>query len=274
MSKIAYDPVKDLMAGVVRRSSILRTFFYQILDLVFLRSWHIRSVLRELCRPLEKKGEWKLLDAGSGFGQYDRFILKHFKNVKVTSIDIKENYLDDSRAYFSNQIASGRISFDYQDLLNFQTDELFDVVICIDVLEHIGDDLTAIRNISNSLVKGGYFLMHSPSHYSEEDADEDDTFVDEHARTGYSKEEIEQKLMRLDLLPLKTHYTYGKWGRRGWVLLVKWPMLLFTRLHIFAILPLIIYYPLVIIPALLMNGADLFTRNYKGNGIYALAKKI
>ena len=274
MSKIAYDPVKDLMAGIIRNSLHLRTVFYLLLDLIFLRSWHIRRILIDICTPMDQSGKWNLLDAGSGFGQYDRFILKKFKNVTITSIDIKQEYLDDNSAYFSDEIQLKRISFQNRDLLRSEAEDAFDLVLCVDVLEHIEDDMTAVKNISRSLKKGGYFLMHSPSHYSEEDADGDDTFVDEHARTGYSKQEIEQKMMRLDLLPLKTHYTYGTWGRRGWKLLVKWPMLLLTKLRFFAFLPLLVYYPLVLLPALVMNSADLFTRNLKGNGIYALAKKI
>lgn len=274
MSKIAYDPVKDLMAGIIRKSLLLRTGFYLILDLVFLRSWHLRKLLKDICTPLDQSGKWHLLDAGSGFGQYDRFILKHFKNVTITSIDIKQDYLEDNSAYFSDEIKQSRIQFKNIDLLSFEVEDEFDLVLCVDVLEHIEDDMTAIKNISRSLKKGGYFLMHSPSHYSEEDGDGDDTFVDEHARTGYSKQEIEQKMMRLDLLPIKTHYTYGTWGRRGWKLLVKWPMLLLTKLRFFAFLPLLFYYPLVLFPAIVMNSADLFTKNLKGNGIYAVARKI
>lgn len=274
MSRIAYDPVKDRLARAIRRFPFLRRTFYRLLDLIFLRSWHIRAQLIEICKPLDEKGEWNLLDAGSGFGQYDRFLLDKFKNVRIKSVEIKEEYLNDNRIHFSSEIDAGRVTFEYADLLNFEEEALFDVAICIDVLEHIEEDILAMGNISRSLKKGGYFLMHSPSHYSEDDADGDDTFVDEHARTGYSKQEIEQKMMRLDLLPLKTHYTYGTWGRRGWKLLVKWPMLLLSKLRFFALLPLLFYYPVVLFPALLMNLADLYTKNIKGNGIYALAKKI
>ncbi|MEX0994222.1 MAG: hypothetical protein WD599_01760, partial [Balneolaceae bacterium] len=78
MSKIAYDPIKDTFAGVIRRSRLLRRLFYFILDLFFLRGWHIRRRLKKAGRKLDEKGEWKLLDAGCGFGQYDRFILSRF----------------------------------------------------------------------------------------------------------------------------------------------------------------------------------------------------
>lgn len=274
MSRIAYDPVKDKFARIIRRSSFLRRLFYAILDLVFLRSWHIRKVLREQCRQLDKQGEWYLLDAGCGFGQYDRFILDEFENVKVTSVDIKADYIEDNRSFFSREVAEGRIRFEVADLLNYNDDTTYDAVICVDVLEHIEEDTKVMRQLSRCMKPGAYFLMHSPSHYSAEDADEDDTFVDEHARTGYSKEEIGRKLMQSDLHPIKIHYTYGPWGHRAWTLLVKWPMVWFTRFGMAAAIPLMIYYPIVTPVSLLLNAADLYTANKKGTGIYALSQKI
>jgi SAM-dependent methyltransferase len=274
MSRIAYDPVKDKFARIIRKSRLLRRVFYAILDLVFLRSWHIRRILRVQCSQLDGKGEWFLLDAGCGFGQYDRFILNEFKNVKIKSVDVKADYLDDNRTFFRDEIDGGRIEFVEADLLKYEDERVFDFVICIDVLEHIREDKKVMQNLSRCMKKGGLFLMHSPSHFSEEDAAEDDTFVDEHARTGYSKEEIDKKLMESDLHPKKIHYTYGNWGHRAWTLLVKWPMIWFNRIGLFAILPLSIYYPLVLPVSLIMNMADLYTVNEKGTGIYALSEKI
>lgn len=273
MSTIAYDPVKDKFAKIIRRTRWLRRCFYFLLDLFFLRSWHIRRLIKKTAADLEKQGEWHLLDAGSGFGQYDRFLLSRFKNIKVHSVDVKEDYLEDCRYYFKEQIREGRITFETADLLKPGLDESFDFVICIDVLEHIQEDLTVIENLHDVLKPGGYFLMHSPSHYSEEDGDEDETFVGEHARPGYSKEDISEKLETAGLIPKKIHYTYGSWGHKSWVLSVKYPMLWFNKLGMAAILPLMLYYPLVMPFCLLMNLADLFTANEKGNGIYALARK-
>lgn len=274
MSKIEYDPVKDKFARIVRKSKLLRRIFYVILDLIFLRSWHIRRVIKKKGTKLEKQGPWLLLDAGSGFGQYDRFILNTFSNVKVHSVDVKEDYIGDNRHYFKNDTDRERIRFYTADLLSFESDVKFDLVICIDVLEHIEEDHLVIKNLSRCMKQDGIFVMHSPSHYSEEDADEDDTFVGEHARPGYSKEEIDKKLMEADLHPQKIHYTYGSAGHTAWVLSVKWPMLWFNKIGLFALLPLLIYYPLVLPLCLVLNAADLFTENERGNGIYAVAKKI
>ena len=274
MSKIAYDPVKDSFASLIRNSRKLRRLFYFLLDLFFLRSWHIRRILKKHASKINKMGEWYLLDAGSGFGQYDRFLLNTFSRVKIDSVDVKTQYLKDNRDFFEEEIRKGKIAFKEADLLTFSSEKLYDFIICIDVLEHIKEDERVIKNLSNTLREGGLFLMHSPSHYSEEDADEDDTFVGEHARTGYSKADIEKKMMEADLLPVKTHYTYGRWGRLSWILTIKWPMILFTKFGMAAALILLLYYPLVLLLSLLMNYLDLHTKNEKGNGIYAIGRKI
>lgn len=273
MSKIEYDPVKDKFLAIIKNSRLLRRIFYFLLDLFFLRSWHLRRLISKTGSAMDRQGKWNLLDAGCGFGQYDRFILSQFSNVEVDSVDVKEDYLRDNELYFSEEIRKGRIRFYTADLLQFETDRTFDMAICIDVLEHIEEDVRVMKNISAHLNQGGYFLMHSPSHYSEEDGDEDDSFVGEHARPGYSKEEISDKLRQAGLEPQKVHYTYGFWGHKAWVLSVKWPMIWFNKLGLIAVIPLLIYYPLVLPFCLVMNFADLHSRNKKGNGIYALARK-
>ena len=274
MTRIAYDPVKDRFARIIRSSKFLRRMFYFLLDLFFLRSWHIRRVLWNIGKELDQKGEWKLLDAGSGFGQYDRFILAAFQNVKVTAVDVKEDYLRDSEHFFKQEIKDGKIQFKKADLLEFTFDQKFDVIICIDVLEHIDEDVRVMNNLQNVLNPNGYFLMHSPSHYSEEDAGDEESFVDEHARAGYSKEEISGKLDEAGLNPEKVQYTYGFWGHKAWVLSVKWPMLWFNKLGMFAALLLLFYYPVTLPFVLAMNVADLYTANQKGNGIYALSRNL
>ncbi|NGP75960.1 class I SAM-dependent methyltransferase [Balneolaceae bacterium YR4-1] len=273
MSRIAYDPVKDRFASLIRNSAFLRTLFYKLLDLFFLRSWYVRRVLRTYAGDMDRKGPWQLLDAGSGFGQYDRFILHHFENVRVTAVDVKEDYLEDSRSYFEAMNQSDRIRFEQMDLLDPGFDRVYDFVICIDVLEHIEEDRKVITNLQSTLKEGGYLLMHSPSIYAEEDAEGDETFVDEHARVGYSKEDIREKLQTAGLEPVEVEYTYGEKGHRAWELLIKYPMLWMNRYKLW-VLPLLVIYFLFTLPyGLTLMKLDMRQKNERGTGIYALARK-
>lgn len=273
MSRIAYDPVKDRFAGIIHSSRILRGLFYRLLDLFFLRSWYVRDLLKSYATSMDNRGEWELLDAGSGFGQYDRFLLSQFSNINITSVDVKEDYLRDSRQYFRREIEAGRINFEKVDLLKFDAGKQYDFVICIDVLEHIEDDRCVIQNLVDSLREGGYFLMHSPSVYSEEDAGEDDTFVDEHARTGYSKKDIRDKIESAGLKPIDVAYTYGKKGHLAWELLIKYPMLWMTKAKLWALPLMAVYYVFTLPVGLVLMKLDMKDSNVKGTGIYALGKK-
>lgn len=273
MSRIEYDPIKDRFAGIIRHRPFLRTVFYKILDLFFLRSWYVRRIVKKHGRDFENKGEWKLLDAGCGFGQYDRFILSHFDNVCVTSVDVKEDYLNDCRLYFDEAIKNKRINFARADLLELEPNDTFNFVICIDVLEHIEKDETVIKNLQHALKQDGYFLMHSPSVYSEEDAGEEDSFVGEHARTGYSKQQIKKKIENAGLTPLNVEYTYGPPGHFAWKLLIKYPMLWMNKISLWAVPVMAIWYIFTLLPGLILMWLDIFNNNEKGTGIYALAKK-
>lgn len=275
MSRIAYDPVKDRFAGFIRKSHFLRTLFYNILDLFFLRSWYVRSVLRDIAPELKAHGSWDLLDAGSGFGQYDRFLLKEFPGIRITSIDVKKRYLEDARRYFREETRHGKIEFFEADLLDLDYDTDFDVAICIDVLEHIEDDRRVIGNLQEALRPGGYFLMHSPSVFSEEDAggEGEESFVDEHARTGYSREDIREKLESAGLEPVKIAYTYGPKGHFAWELIIKYPMIWMTRIKLWALPFMAIWYLFTLPIGLVLMKLDMRRENDWGTGIYALARK-
>lgn len=273
MSRISYDPVKDRFATFVRRSRLMRRGFYFLLDLLFLRSWHVRKTVRHIIAGDVARSTWKILDAGCGFGQYERFLLSEFRSARVLAVDLKESYLEDCKHYFDREIREGRIRFEKADLLAFETDEKYDLILCIDVLEHIEQDEQVLLRLSRSLKPGGRLLMHSPSHHSREDAGgTEESFVDEHARTGYSKEEISRKFLRADLTPEKLEYTYGSAGHLSWVISVKYPMLLLNRIGMYGIPLLLIWYPLVLPFVLPLNAIDLAGSNVKGTGILALGK--
>ena len=273
MSRIAYDPVKDRMAAVIRNNRFLRTLFYKLLDLFFLRSWYIRMLLRRYAPERSGPSKWSLLDAGCGFGQYDRFVLRQFSNVEITAVDVKDDYLDDCRHYFARDIKQGTIHFEKADLLSLDLENAFDRVICIDVLEHIEEDVQVMQNIFRALKPGGYFIMHSPSVFSEEDADGEESFVDEHARTGYSREDLNRKLQQAELSPVETAYTYGRKGHLAWQLIIKYPMLWMNKIKLWALPVMAVYYIFTLPVSLILMRLDMKDENTKGTGIYAVAQK-
>ncbi|KPP96060.1 MAG: Methyltransferase domain [Bacteroidetes bacterium HLUCCA01] len=278
MSQIAYDPVKDKFAGLIRRSRVLRSLFYSLLDLFFLRSWYIRSRLRswygrEVVQVEKSDSRLCILDAGCGFGQYDRFMLHAFPGTRIDAVDVKQDYLQDCTHFFRGDIDAGQITFTQMDLLSPSLSKSYHLVLCVDVLEHIVEDVRVMRNMQQVLKPGGYFLMHSPSHLAEDDADGDESFVGEHARAGYSREELSDKFRAAGLEPVDIRYTYGWFGHTAWVMLIKWPMLWLTRLGFAAVVVLPFWYALTLLPGLLLMSLDMVGENRKGTGIMGFARK-
>lgn len=55
MSKIAYDPVKDRFAVIIRNSRVLRRIFYFLLDLFFYEAGTFKEYLKKQLQNSTKK---------------------------------------------------------------------------------------------------------------------------------------------------------------------------------------------------------------------------
>jgi SAM-dependent methyltransferase len=267
-----YDPIKDIFASILRKFPFLRIFFYKLLDLMFLRSWYVRRELLRIRNVFGKK-EISIYDAGSGYGQYTYFMTKHLMPCRVYSVDIKEKWINDNRNFFNDQKISN-VDFAVEDLTRLDHQNKFDLIVCVDVMEHIEEDKKVFLNFYNALIKGGYLLINSPSIYGGSDVhdEKEQSFISEHARDGYSNEDLESKLNPLGFSTYRTRYTYGFWGDKAWRLGIKYPMVMLNTSKIFfLILP---FYYLVTFPfTLVMMNLDFLTKNRVGSGINFIAKK-
>lgn len=267
-----YDPVKNIFAQVLKKFPFLRILFYKILDLMFLRSWYVRRELRALRKKFGGK-KISIYDAGSGYGQYSYFMSKHLQPCEIYSVDVKEDWIKDNKEFFASQKINS-VSFGVEDLTKINHKDRFDLILCVDVMEHISDDVKVFQNFTNALKSDGYLLINTPSIYggSEVYHDEDESFVGEHARSGYSKEDFEYKLHPLGFTTIQSKYTYGFWGNLAWRLGIKYPIMMVNISKLLlVILPL---YFLVTFPfTYLMMLIDFNSDNKVGSGINFIAKK-
>jgi SAM-dependent methyltransferase len=267
-----YDPIKNVFASLIKKYPFLRIAFYKLLDFFFLRSWYVR---RELTKLRKTFGEETIAvyDAGTGFGQYSYFMSKKLIPVNILSVDVKQDWIKDAEAFFS-LIKTNNVKFKTEDLLKIDHDKKFDLILCVDVMEHIAEDVSVFQNFYNALKADGYLLINSPSVFGGSDvhSEEDESFIGEHARVGYSKEELEQKLHPLGFKTYKSQYTYGFWGDKAWRLGIKYPMILLNISKLFFII-LPVYYLIAFPFTLLMMLMDYNTENKIGSGINFIAQK-
>jgi SAM-dependent methyltransferase len=271
---VQYDPIKRSLGTVFNKSPFLRKTFYALLDLLLLRAWHVHKELRSHSPLLRRGVGGEVLDAGAGFGQYSYWMWKHFKNCNILSVDVKEEQVADCNNFF-NQIGAGdRVKFIVDDLTVFKKDNLYDLVLSVDVMEHILEDVLVFKNFHGSMKKGGMLLISTPSDQGGSDVHEgsDSSFIEEHVRDGYNIKEIEQKLLSAGFSKADARYSYGTPGKISWRLSMKYPIqLLGVSKLFFIILPFyyIVAYPI----SFVLNYFDVNMKHKTGTGLIVKAWK-
>lgn len=267
-----YEPIKKSLGSFFRRSVLLRRLLYVLLDLLLLRSWHVRKSLRRIGAVLP--ADSNVLDAGSGFGQYSWRMSSRYKGWKITGIDINKNDIADCNVFFQKTGRSDRVNFRSGDLTVLGEKELYDLIITVDVMEHIEDDEKVFSNFYTALKKKGTLIISTPSDQGGSDVhqDEDSSFIDEHVRDGYSLAEIKEKLGRAGFSSIEIRYTYGRAGSISWILSMKYPVKLLNISYLFFIL-LPFYYIIVFPVAFILNIVDVNTFHNKGTGLLVTAEK-
>ena len=267
-----YDPVKRSLGKIFNASPFLRIFFYKLLDLLLLRSWHIHKALK-IWSLKQKNKDVYILDAGSGFGQYSYYLSKMNPAWKILAVDVKDEQIQDCNQFFK-KINRNNIHFEIQDLTKFQQTDTFDLVVCVDVMEHILEDVAVFKNFNASMKSGGMLLISTPSDQGGSDVKEGDehSFIEEHVRDGYNMQDIINKLTMSGFNKIDARYAYGTPGKISWKLSMKYPLqLLNTSKLFFIILP---FYYLITFPfCLVLNYFDTHGIHTTGTGLIVKAFK-
>lgn len=273
-----YDPIKRSLGNFFNSHSLLRRLFYALLDILLLRTWHIKRVLRELKKEKRDSIE-TILDAGSGFGQYLYRMGRIFPLAEIDGVDVKEEQIEDCNRFF-NQIEKKNIHCKKADLVTFKEPNSYDLIISVDVMEHIEEDEAVFANLFASLKSSGTLVISTPSdkggsdahHHDEEESHGGSGFIDEHVRDGYSIVDIKEKLSRAGFSKIETKYTYGTMGHISWIFSMKFPILLLNKSKLFGIL-LLWYYPIILPYILILNLIDTYGSNSVGTGLIVVATK-
>lgn len=265
-----YDPIKKPLGNFFNKAPFLRILFYKLLDLLLLRAWHIHLELRKWAE--RKQNTVHILDAGSGFGQYTYYLSQN-KNWNIKALDVKVEQVSDCNKFF-NEIGTKNVVFKIVDLTKYKEENAYDLILCVDVMEHIEDDVLVFKNFHTSLKPGGMLLISTPSDEGGSDVNEegDKSFIEEHVRDGYNINEIQEKLKYAGFSKVYARYSYGTPGKISWRLSMKYPILLLGISKIFfVILP---FYYLIIYPfAFALNYIDTHSVHQTGTGLIVKAWK-
>lgn len=266
-----YDPIKDKLGKIFGDKGGGRRLFYRLLDLLLLRAWHIHKDLRAWMKDHPKGAD--ILDAGSGFGQYSYWLSRHNQRYNILAVDVKEDYLADCRQFFQSE-GIKNVEFAVADLVTWQKPEAFDLIISVDVMEHILEDVEVFKNFHASLKPGGMVLINTPSDQGGSDVKDtgQESFIGEHVRDGYNIGEIQDKLRSAGFTKIEARYSYGTPGKISWKLSMKYPMQILGKSMV--LLPIVLAYYAVAYPvSYLLNWADVNGKHSTGTGLVVKAWK-
>ena len=269
-----YDPIKDRFGDLVAGHSLLTRLFFSVLQLFFLRAWYVRRELKRQLRARAGKGVIRVLDAGTGFGQFSYWIARKFPFVRIRAVDIKQDYLDRASDIFEEMGLSERVEFAIDDLRALTARGPFDLILSVDVMEHIEEDEAVFRHFARVLAPGGVVIINTPSDLGGSDVHgtDEESFIGEHVRHGYNRVELVEKLRSAGLKTSHALYTYGRSGSLAWRLLIQVPMRMLSLSWAFVVF-LPVYYVPVLPLGLLLNWLDMRRPNESGSGLLVVAEK-
>jgi len=150
---------------------------------------YIFFCIDKLINELKLNGPF--LDLGCGIGDLSYYL--SLKGWQGLAIDSSRDAIVEAK---SRLINLPQVTVEHKSLA--QVDGKFNTVFCLDVLEHIKDDLSALKHIYNLVLPEGYLVISVPSNPKEWRWD--DTFYGHYRR--YSKIELKEKLSSCGFTPL------------------------------------------------------------------------
>lgn len=267
-----YDPIKQRVGSFFSGPVYKRKIFFFLLDVLLLRAWHIRKELHKIAGKYPC--EAYVLDAGTGFGQYAWRMSKMNKKWQIKAVDIDPEHTAVNSIFFKTTGLSGRVTCETLDLTQLEEKDAYDLILCVDVMEHIEEDDLVLSNFWHALKPGGSILISTPSDRGGSDvhSNAEPSFIDEHVRDGYGIVEICDKLEKARFSKTKAFYMYGIPGSISWHLSMKYPIMLINISPVFyLILPF--YYLLTFPFILILNLLDLMITHKTGTGLIISASK-
>ena len=154
----------------------------------------------------------RILDAGSGPGVFSFELGRRFPKAKIVGVDLKKNSIE-ACTHISKKIKVFNVEFHQASILALEEENAYDLIICVDILEHIQDDLRALKGLFKATSPGGTLVLHVPALYRRYPIWKRalNFHVETHVRTGYKLDEIKDKVKQVGFIIRESGFTYGFW---------------------------------------------------------------
>jgi SAM-dependent methyltransferase len=152
----------------------------------------------------------RILDAGCGQGVFAMEIAKAHPEAQVTGIELDPTLVERANA-IAKRAHIDNVHFEVGDVTKLEYESEFDLVVSVDNLEHVEDDVTAMKGLLRALKPGGRAVVHTPGY-------ERRWFVfgrrvnfdvPGHVRPGYRTSELVERLRNAGFDLSSCQSTYG-----------------------------------------------------------------
>jgi cyclopropane fatty-acyl-phospholipid synthase-like methyltransferase len=216
-----------------------------------IRFLHVSKLVKqEIESPME------ILDAGSGNGNYAFYLGKLFPAARITAVDISKEKMDTASSIV-DLLNMKNVSFCQKSITIMRERLKYDLVVCVDVLEHIKNDFLAIKNMEKSLKPDGNLILHVPKnrrlvfrHFKRFKSYK----IEDHAREEYRIEEILHRIKSVGLKVNTVSFTQGWFGSLAWE--IDQLLIVYLRKLRYVAFPFLY----------LLMLADVYSKNRRGNG--------
>jgi SAM-dependent methyltransferase len=203
----------------------------------------------------------KILDAGSGIGAYSFWLSKQYPESSINGLDIDKNKLKFTKK-FAKAKGIKNIHFTFGDVTSLVEKNEYDLIVNVDVLEHIDKYTKVLKNFYKALSPNGYLFIHTPQAKQKRIFKSLKKWHHEgHIHEGFSPNTLRKELRKIGFHIVEVRETFGFFGKLSWelnhIMLTKGFVLLG------------LFYPLLYILSLL----DSLIVVKKGLGTAILAKK-
>ena len=173
----------------------------------------LRIRARNVFSLIPKDREYhNILDAGSGTGVFSFELARRFPQASVLGADPSKEKIS-ACSDIAERIGASNITFLRASINNIPEKHPFDLILCVDILEHIKDDMAALTKLFSALAPGGVLVMHVPALYRRYPVwkKSPNFYVETHVRTGYEPQKIQEKVRDAGFSILSSGFTYGFW---------------------------------------------------------------
>jgi len=113
--------------------------------------------------------------------------------------------------HIAEKCSADNVDFNRVSIEMLDQKDSFDLIVCVDILEHIENDQQALGRLYTATAPGGTLLLHVPSFYRRYPVFKKSINFDvpTHVRAGYEMVEIEEKVNNAGYTIVNSGLTYG-----------------------------------------------------------------